>query len=100
MRLADIDKVNHLIAALEDIRSLIGRAENAEPSMFELFIEAGGDTSLKMSKEGASTSHSGGVAVSDQFLEKLRDLALGELRTKRDGVLGELTALGVDTAEP
>src|SRR5882724_318083 len=99
MKLADIDKVNHLVSALTDIRALIHRAEQAEPSMFQLFLEAGGDASLKMSKEGASTSHSGGVSVSDGFLENLRELALGELRTKRDGILAELSELGVDTTE-
>jgi hypothetical protein len=99
MRLSDIDKVNHLVVALRDMRALIHRAEQAEPAMFELFMEAAGDSSLKMSKEGSSTSHSGGVSVSDGFLESLRQLALGELRDKRDTILADLTALGVDTAE-
>ena len=99
MKLADIDKVNHLVSTLEDMRSLIRRAEQADPSMFQLFIEAGGDASMKMSQEGASTSHSGGVAVSEGFLEQLRALALGELRAKRDGILAELSGLGVDTSE-
>jgi hypothetical protein len=99
MKLADIDKVNHLVTGLEDIRALIHRAETAELSMFELFIEAGGDSSLKMSQEGASTSHSGGISVSDGFLKKLRELALAELQEKRDAILTDLIALGVDTAE-
>ena len=99
MKLGDIEKVNHLVAALADIRSVIHRAEQAEPSMFQLFIEAGGEANLRMSKEGASTSHSGGVSVSDEFLESLRQLALGELLARRDGILGELSVLGVDTAE-
>jgi hypothetical protein len=99
MKLADIDKVNHLVAALRDMRALIVVAERAELSMFQLFIESTGDSSLKMSSEGASTSHSGGVSVSPAFLEKLRQLALDELRAKREGILTDLAALGVDIGE-
>ncbi len=99
MKLTDIDKVNHLVTALQDMRSLIHTAEKAEPSMFQLLIESGGDASLKMSLEGASTSHSGGVAVSESFLKSLRQLALDELHAKRDVILADLAALGVDTAE-
>jgi hypothetical protein len=97
MKLADIDKVNHLVSGLSEMRSLIHVAEKAEPQMFQLFIESAGDSSLRMSSEGASTAHAGGVAVSPAFLEKLRNLALEELRGKRDATLAELAALGVDT---
>ena len=99
MKLADIDKVNHLVVALRDMRSLIHTAEKADSSMFQLLIESGGDANLKMSQEGASTSHSGGVAVSESFLKSLRQLGLDELHAKCNAILSELSALGVDTAE-
>jgi hypothetical protein len=98
MKLSNLDKVNHLVAGLEEIRSLIATAEAAEPSTFQLLIEAPGDASFKMSSEGSSTSHSRGTDVSAGFLAGLKKLAVAELREKRDAVLKELTALGVDTS--
>jgi hypothetical protein len=98
MKLSDIDKVNHLVAALADINGLIGTAEAAEPVAFQLLIEAAGDASFKMSAEGASTSHSRGTEVSTGFLASLKDLAVAELRARREVVLRDLGALGVDTA--
>ena len=97
MKLSDIDKVNHLVAALADINGLIGTAEAAEPVAFQLLIEAAGDASFKMSAEGASTSHSRGTEVSTGFLASLKDLAVAELRARREVVLRDLGALGVDT---
>jgi len=98
MKLTDIDKVNHLIADLSDINGLIGTAESAEADMFQLLIEAPGDASFKMSAEGASTSHSRGTGVSTGFLASLKQLAVNELRARRETVLKGLTALGVDTS--
>jgi hypothetical protein len=98
MKLADIDKVNHMVAALADITGLIGTAEAAEPMTFQLLIEAPGDASFKMSAEGASTSHSRGTGVSAAFLAKLKELAVAELQARREVVLNDLAALGVDTA--
>jgi hypothetical protein len=98
MKLSDIDKVNHLVAALADINGLIGTAETAEPAAFQLLIEAPGDASFKMSAEGASTSHSRGTEVSNGFLASLKDLAVAELRARREIVLRDLGALGVETA--
>jgi hypothetical protein len=98
MKLTDIDKVNHLIADLAEINSLIKTAETAEPAMFELLIDAPGDASFKMSAEGASTAHSRGTGVSDAFLGNLKKLAVGELRARRDVVLKDLAGLGVDTS--
>jgi hypothetical protein len=98
MKLTEIDKVNHLIADLRDIDSLIGTAEAAEPPMFELLIDAPGDSSFKMSAEGSSTSHSRGTGVSAGFLARLKELAAAELRARRESVLKDLTALGVDTS--
>jgi hypothetical protein len=99
MKLADIDKVNHLVTALADINGLIGTAEAAEPGTFQLLIEAPGDASFKMSAEGASTSHSRGTEVSAGFLTSLKQLAVAELLARRAVVLKDLGALGVDTAE-
>ena len=98
MKLTDIDNVNHHIADLGEINSLITTAEAAEPATFQLLIEAPGDASFKMSAEGASTAHSRGTDVSAGFLDSLKALAVSELRAKRETVLNELTALGVDTA--
>ena len=98
MKLADIDKVNHLVTALADINGLIGTAEAAEPTTFQLLIEAPGDASFKMSAEGASTSHSRGTEVSTGFLASLKQLAVAELRGRREVVLRDLSSLGVDTA--
>jgi hypothetical protein len=98
MKLSNLEKVNHLVAGLAEIRSLIGTAETAEPATYQLLIEAPGDASFKMSAEGASTSHSRGTDVSAAFLSGLKKLAIAELREKRDTVLQELTALGVDTS--
>jgi hypothetical protein len=98
MKLTDIDKVNHLVAALADINGLIGTAEAAEPARLQLLIEAPGDASFKMSAEGASTSHSRGTEVSPDFLARLKELAVAELHARREIVLKDLTSLGVDTA--
>jgi hypothetical protein len=98
MKLTDIDRVNHLVANLAEINGLIATAESAESAMFQLMIEAPGDASFKMSAEGASTAHSRGTDVSGGFLGNLKKLAVAELRAKRDGVLKELSALGVETA--
>ncbi len=98
MKLADIDKVNHLIADLAEINSLIATAEAAEPVTFQLLIEAPGDASFKMSAEGASTAHSRGTGVTASFLASLKQLAVAELQTRRDMVLKDLAALGVDTS--
>ena len=98
MKLADIDKVNHLVATLGELRDLLHTAERAEAEAFQLFIEAPGDASLRLSKEGASSPHSGGLSVSDAFLARLKDLAATELRGQIDTVLADLAALGVDTS--
>jgi hypothetical protein len=98
MKLTDIDKVNHLIADLSDINGLITTAEAAEPDVYQLLIEAPGDASFKMSAEGASTSHSRGTGVSGGFLASLKELAVAELKARREIVLKGLATLGVDTS--
>jgi hypothetical protein len=99
MKLADIDRVNHLVGELGEVKGLIALAERSEPAMFQLFIEAPGDASLRMSQQGASTTHSRGVAVTDGFLASLKQLAVAELRALQQRILAELTALGVDTGD-
>ena len=95
--MGDIDRVNHLVGELGDIKRLIAIAEAAEIGAYEVFVEAPGDASLKMSQEGPSTSHAQGVGVSDAFLERLKVLAVEELHAKRTRILGDLKALGVET---
>ncbi|MGE0415953.1 MAG: hypothetical protein AB7O80_04030 [Acetobacteraceae bacterium] len=97
MKLQDLDRVNHLVSELADIRNLIITAQRAEPHVFQLFIEAPGDASLRISHEGASTTHSRGMSGSPEFLARLKDLAVNELIAGRDRIVAELTALGVDT---
>jgi hypothetical protein len=97
MKLTDIDRVNHLVSELGDVKTLIAMAERAEPGAYQLFIEAPGDGGMKLSAEGASTSHSRGIDVAAGFLASLKRLALDELQAKRQRVLTDLTALGVET---
>jgi hypothetical protein len=96
MKLTDIERVNHLVAELADIKALIETAELAESSAFQVFIEAPGDAGLRMSSEGASTTHARGIDVSGAFLGKVKQLAIAELQSRQKGVLADLTALGVD----
>jgi hypothetical protein len=97
MKLADIDRVNHLIAELSEITRLISVAERADIAAYQVFVEAPGDSSLKMSAEGPSTSHAQGVGVSQEFLGRLKELAVEELRAKRSRILADLQGLGVET---
>lgn len=97
MKLSDIDRVNHLVAALEDVKALIATASRAEANAFGVFIDAPGDTSLRMSDEGASTAHSRGIGVSTGFLAKVKQLAVAELQSHQKTILTELAALGIDT---
>jgi hypothetical protein len=96
MKLKHLERVNHLVTQLDDIRRLTNMAEQADPAAFQLFIEAPGDSSLRMSQEGASTTHSLGVATSRPFLEELKRLGVAELRSRQGAILEELSALGVD----
>lgn len=96
MKLADIDRVNHLVGELENVKNLIKTAEGSDAANFQLFIEAGGDASLKMSEQGASSTHYRGLDVSASFLESLKKLAITELHDKRGQIIAELAALGVD----
>jgi len=97
MKLENLDSVNHLVAELADIRSLIETAEHAEASAFQVYIEAQGDTGLRMSEEGASTSHSRGLGVSRSFLSNVKQLAVAELNSRQQDILKALADLGVET---
>ena len=99
MKLSDIDRVNHLVRELGDIKALIGTAEKSEPPAYQLLIEAGlgGDGGIKLSAEGTSTSHSRGIDVTPGFLADLKRLALAELQAKQQRILTDLTALGVES---
>jgi hypothetical protein len=97
MKLTDIDRVNHLIGELSDIKALIAMAERAEAGAYQLLIESGGEGGMKLSAEGTSTSHSRGIDVAPAFLASLKNLALDELQGKRQRVLADLAALGVET---
>ena len=96
MKIEDIDRVNHLVAELNGIRELIGHAEHAQPADFEAFIKLPGDASIRLSGEGAASTHYSGFTASPQFLDRLRSLTIAELDAKRRGLIAELAALGVE----
>ncbi len=96
MKLGNLDRVNHLVADLEDVKSLIGLAEKVEPNAYQVFIEAPGDASLRMSEQGATTTHSRGLAVSAGFLADVKQLTINELRARQQAIRSELATLGVD----
>ena len=96
MKIKDVEQINHLLAELKSAQDLISHAERAEPRDFELFVELPGDASIKMSEEGASSTHYEGFAASRALLEKLKALALEELRTRQRGIEKDLAKLGVE----
>jgi len=96
MKIEDIEKVNHLIGELNGMKQLIAHAENADPEEYELFIKLPGDASIRMSGEGAASTHYQGYAVSPEFLTRLRRLAVEELDARRHSIIAELAALGVE----
>ena len=100
MKLDDLDRVNHLVRQLAEVRGHIGMADRAEAGAYQVFIEAPGDSSLKMSTEGATTAHANGVAVSPAFLADVKRLAGAELRRREQEILQELRSLGVETGNP
>ncbi|HEY7580969.1 MAG TPA: hypothetical protein VH855_25530 [Acetobacteraceae bacterium] len=96
MKIQDIDKVNHLIGELSGMKQLIAHAEHADPADYELFIKLSGDASIRMSGEGAASTHYQGYAVSADFLAELQRLAVAELDARRRGIIAELASLGVE----
>ena len=98
MKLTDVDRVNHLVTELEDVKALIAMAARAQDNAYQVVIDAPGDASLHMSYEGSSSTHSRGIAASPGFLARVKQLAVAELQSQQQGILTELAALGVDTA--
>lgn len=99
MKVSDIDKVNHLVAELNGMKELIAHAGHAELADFELFIKLPGDTSIRMSSEGAELAHYSGFQASPEFLAQLQRLSIDELDARRRGIIAELAALGVEAGE-
>lgn len=99
MKIKDVEHINHLLADLANIKELITHAEHAEPADFELFVELPGDSSIKMSAEGSSSTHYEGFSASRSFLDRLKALALEELRDRQRAIEQELIGLGVDVNE-
>jgi hypothetical protein len=99
MKIQDIDRVNHLIAELSGMKELIAHAERAEPADFEVFIKLPGDASIRMSSEGAASSHYSGFSASPEFLERLQRLSIEALDARRRSIIAELAGLGVEADE-
>jgi hypothetical protein len=72
-------------------------AVRAEDNAYQVVIDAPGDSGLHMSEEGASTTHSRGIAMSPGFLARMQQPAVAELQSRQPGILTELAALGVGT---
>jgi hypothetical protein len=96
MKIQDIDTVNHLIGELNGMKELISHAERAEPGDCELFIKLAGDASIRLSSEGAASTHYQGFSASAEFLRRLQQLAVEELNARRRRIIDELAALGVE----
>jgi hypothetical protein len=99
MKIQDIERVNHLIAELKSMKELIAHGERAEPADFEVFIKLPGDASIRMSSEGAASSHYSGFSASAEFLSRLQRLSIEELDARRRGIVAELAKLGVEAEE-
>jgi len=99
MKMRDIEKVNHLIGELNSMNTLIAHTGNADPADCELFIKLPGDSSIRMSSEGAASTHYQGFSTSPDFLRRLQRLAVEELNTRRQAIIAELAAFGVDAEE-
>ena len=61
-----------------------------------MFIKLPGDASIRMSSEGAASTHYEGFSASPDFLHKLQRLAVEELDARRRGIIADLAALGVE----
>jgi hypothetical protein len=96
MKLQDIDQVNHLVTELNGVKELIAHTANADAADYELFIKLAGDSSIRMSLEGAASTHYAGFSASTEFLGRLKQLAIEELDAKRRSIIAALAALGVE----
>jgi hypothetical protein len=97
MKIGDIDRVNHLVAELQGIQALATHTAGAEPADCEMLIRLPGDASIRMSAEGAASSHDQGFSASIDFLRKLQLLAVEEIEARRRVIVAELAALGVES---
>lgn len=99
MKLADIDRVNHLVAELGSVKELVSIAERADAGDLKLFIQGPGEASIEMSAEGAESTHYRGFSATPAFLDQLKRLALQEIAARRQAIIGELALLGVEAEE-
>ena len=99
MKIKDVERINELLKALGAVQDVIARTGRAETDDFELMVERGGDGSIKLSLEGADSTHYQGYAVSEGFLAKLKALALEELAARRAAIAQDLAAMGVEIDE-
>src|SRR5215469_12930842 len=96
MKIQDIGTVNHLIGELNDMKELVAHVNQADPADCELYIKLPGDSSIRISSEGAASTHYQGFSASSEFLRRLQRLAVEELDARRAGIIAELAALGVE----
>jgi hypothetical protein len=99
MKIKDVERINDLLKTRAAVVELIARVERAEPGDFELMVERGGDGSIRLSEEGADSTHFQGWPVSVGFLARLKVLALEELDARRAAVERDLAAMGVEIEE-
>ena len=78
------------------MKELIGHAERADPGDCELFIKLPGDASIRMSSEGAASTHYEGFSLRRISCTSCSRLAVDELDARRRGIIAELAALGVE----
>lgn len=97
MKIKDVERINDLLKARGVVLELLARVAAAELVDFALMIERGGDGSIKLSQEGADSSHYQGYPVSSGFLARLKALALEELGARRAEVERQLVDMGVET---
>jgi len=99
MKVEDVERINALLKARQEVSELIGRVERAEAGDVALMIERGGDGSIKLSEEGADSTHFQGYSVSLGFLARLKALSLEEMGSRRANVERDLAGMGVEIEE-
>ena len=106
MKLADIDKVNHLVAALNEISALIHSAEKAEPERFVLVGGHEGVGAGHQPGQGARVAHigqGGDVGLATRAEGETVITGALELRVKESdrisAVVQNLRNIGADATE-